>query len=191
MTKTAAELAQRGNNNMYALSQVCIVFSEIFFGLTYLTKKKSILLTFNVINNAFFGIHFLMLRSVTAAFSVFLTILFLIAIYILEECKKEKFTFVASIICTIALIPITIFTWTSALALLSVFAILLVFVGTLFKNLVLLKLFYFASTILNTIYMFIIHSYFGFALNLVVLTVAICGIIKQIKLEKTKQIKIT
>ncbi|MBQ9795719.1 MAG: YgjV family protein [Clostridia bacterium] len=171
---------------MYILSQISVVLSDALFASTYIVKKKNILLILNVLNNFFFGIHFLLLKSITAAYSVFLTIVFLIAIYLLERFKQEKFSFIISILCSICLIVITIFTWDGALALLPVIGIFLVFVGTLFKNTLLVKCFYFISTVLNTIYMFFIHSYFGFALNLVILAIAIFGIINHIRTQNKK-----
>lgn len=127
----------------------------------------------------------MLLKSFTAAYSVFLTILFLIVVHLLEKYKKEKYTFIASIICSAILVPISIFTWSSTLSLIPAVAILFVFIGSTLKNLVAVKLSYFISTILNTIFMFIIHSYLGFALNCLVLIIAIIGIMKQIKMQKT------
>lgn len=169
---------------MYVLSQIFVVMSGILFATTYLTRKKTILLILNIFNNILFGTHYLLLKSYTAGYSVLLTILFLIAIYFLERYEKEKFTFIVSIACSLILIPITILTWSSPLSLVPAIAILLVFVGSLFKNLLIVKLFYFTSTSINTVFLFLVKSYFGFAVNLIILTVAIIGIISQIKLNK-------
>lgn len=166
---------------MYILSQVFVVISGILFALSYLTKKKSLLLILNVVNNLFFGCHFLLLKSFTAAYSVFLIIVFLIAVYVMEKYKKEKFSFIAVVITSMILIPITIFTWDGLLSLIPTIAVFLTFVGSGFKNTLTVKLFYFVSTVLNTIFMFIIHSYFGFGVNICILITALIGIIVQIK----------
>lgn len=171
---------------MYILSQILVVISGILFALSYLTKKKSLLLLLNVFNNLFFGCHFLLLKSFTAAYSVFLTIAFFITIYLLEKYKKEKFSFVVVIISLLILIPITVFTWGGMLSLMPTIAVLITFVGSGFKSTLTVKLFYFVSTTLNTIFMFIIHSYFGFGVNVCILIAAIIGIIKEIHLIKNK-----
>ena len=65
-----------------------------------------------------------------------------------------------------------------------IFANLLTLVGTIIKNPLYIKFFYLAATVSNTIFMFIIHSYFGFGINLVILTIGIVGIINHIKTTK-------
>lgn len=172
---------------MFILSQIFVVISGILFAISYLTKRKGLLLVINVFNNLFFGLHFLLLNSFTAAYSVFLTLIFLVVIYIFEKTNKEKFNYLIATIFSIILIPISIFTWNGALSLMPAIAIFITFVGTVLKNTLTVKLFYFTSTILNTIYMFIIHSYFGFGVNILILITAIIGIIQQFKQQKTNK----
>jgi hypothetical protein len=130
----------------------------------------------------------LLLGGFTASLAVVLSILFLFTIYLIEKYKKEKFSFIASIVFSLLLIPITIFTWQNALSLLSVIASLLIFVGTALKNTLTVKLFYFVSTILNATYMLILHSYFGFATSLIIISVAIVGIFKEIKTQRKQKV---
>lgn len=174
-------------NRMYILSQIFAVASCGFYSVTYLAKKKNWIVLLNTLNKLCLGIHFLLLGGFTASLAVFLSILFLITMYIIERFKKEKFSFVVSIIFSILLVPITIFTWQNAFSLFSVVASLLIFVGTAFSNTLCVKLFYLISTILNATYMLIIHSYFGFATSLIILTTAIFGIIKEIKTRKQQK----
>ena len=126
---------------MYILSQIFVVISGIFFAATYLTKRKSLLLILNVTNNVFFGCHFLLLKSFTAAYSVFLTIAFLIAVYLLEKFKKEKFSFVCVIVASIILTIITVFTWDGILSLMPTIAVLSTFIGSAFKHTLTVKSF--------------------------------------------------
>ena len=172
---------------MYVLSQIFVVVSGILFALSYLTKKKALLLILNVFNNIFFGTHFLLLKSSTAAYSVFLTILFLIAIYFIEKYNKEKFYFIVTIFCSLVLIIISIITWDGPLSLMPTISVLLTFVGSALKHTLTVKLFYFVSTVLNTIFMFIIASYFGFGVNIAILITAVFGIVKEIITIKNKQ----
>ena len=165
---------------MYILSQIFALISCGFYSATYLAKKKHLIVILNTLNKLCLSIHFLLLKGYTASLAVILSILFLITMYFVEKHKKEKFSFVVTIIFSLLLIPITILTWQNAFSLLSVIASLLVFVGTSLNNTLCVKLFYFVSTILNAIYMLIIHSYFGFATSLIIITIAIIGIVKQI-----------
>lgn len=166
---------------MYILSQIFVVISGLFFASSYLIKKKSLILIVNVCNNVFFALHFLLLNSLTAAYSVFLTIGFMIAIYLLEKYQKEKYKIIATIIFSLILIPITYLTWDGFLSLMPTIAILITFIGSIFNNTLTVKLCYFVSTVMNSIFMFIIHSYFGFGVNLAILITAIVGIVMQIK----------
>ena len=174
---------------MYVLSQVFVVISGILFAISYIVKKKSLILTINVANNIFFATHFLLLKSYTAAYSVFLTIGFLISIFLLEKYNKEKYKILTTIIFSLILIPITILTWDGPLSLIPTISILITFIGSLIKPTLIVKLFYFTSTVMNSVFMFIIHSYFGFGVNIAILITAIIGIILQIKnVKQTKKV---
>ena len=176
---------------MYILSQIFIVISCGFYSATYLAKKKYWIVVLNTLNKLCLGIHFLLLKGYTASLAVLLSIVFLITMFFIEKHQKERFSYIATIIFSLLLIPITILTWQNAFSLLSVFASLLTFVGTALKNTLCVKLCYFVSTTLNAIYMFIIRSYFGFATSLIIITIAIVGIINHIKnLRKEKSLAI-
>ena len=172
---------------MYILSQIFAVLSCGFYSATYLAKNKSRIVVLNTLNKACLATHFLLLGGFTAALAVVLSILFLITMFIIEKNNKQKYSYIASTIFSILLIPITILTWQSAYSLLSVLASLLIFTGTAIKNTFTVKLFYFVSTISNAIYMLILHSYFGFATSLIIITIAIIGIIKEIKSRRSQQ----
>ena len=176
---------------MYILSQIFAVLSCAFYSAAYLAKNKNAVVVLNTFNKLCLATHFLLLKGYTASLAVLLSILFLITMYIIEKCQKQQFSFVASIIFSLLLIPITIFTWQSAYSLLSVAASLLIFVGTALHNTLSVKLFYLVSTIANAIYMLILHSYFGFATSLIILTFALIGIIKEIKSRKQKSLAVS
>lgn len=172
---------------MYILSQIFAVISCGFYSAAYLAKKKNAIVVLNTLNKLCLATHFLLLGGFTASLAVVLSIFFLITMYIIEKYNKQKFSYIASIIFSLLLIPITILTWKNTYSLLSVNASLLIFVGTAFKNTLHVKLFYFASTISNAVYMLIIHSYFGFATSLIILTIAIVGIVKEIKTRREQK----
>lgn len=169
---------------MYVLSQIFVLISGCFFASTYLTRNKKLILILNVFNNLFFGTHFLLLKSYTATLSVFLTIFFLVAIYFTEKYNKVKLTVITTIVFSFILIPIAILTWESIVSMLPLMASLLFFIATAFKNTLIVKILYFISTISNTVFMLLIHSYFGFTTNILILIVAIIGIINQIRTTK-------
>ncbi len=174
---------------MFILSQIFVVISCILFSISYLTKKKSLILILGISNNLFFGSHFLLLKSYTASCTVFLSIVFLIAVYFLEKAKKEKFTYLLTIAFIIALIPISIFTWEGILSLFPTFGTLIYFTGTSFHKTLVIKIFYAISNISNTIFMFLIHSYFGCISNMVIVAFGIYGIVREIQIiHKAKKV---
>ena len=173
---------------MYILSQIFAVLSCGFYSAAYLAKKKHWIVILNTLNKLCLATHFLLLKGYTATLAVFLSILFLATMFIIEKYKKQKFSYIVSIIFSFLLIPITIFTWQNAYSLLSVAATLLIFVGTALTNTLAVKLFYFISTISNAIYMLILHSYFGFATSLIILTMAIIGIVKEIQTRRKQKV---
>ena len=173
---------------MYILSQIFAVISCGFYSATYLAKRKSTIVILNTLNKLCLATHFLLLGGFTASLSVVLSILFLITMFILEKFNKQHHLYLASIVFSLLLVPITVLTWQNAFSLLSVLASLLIFIGTALKTTLYVKLFYFVSTICNATYMLIIHSYFGFATSLIILTVAIIGIVKEIKIKQKKRL---
>ena len=176
---------------MFITSQILVVISGILFGASYLTNKKNILLILNIANNIFFGAHYLFLGELTAGYSVYLTVLFYIAIYLLEKFKKERFNYIVSIVSLIALAIITWLTWANALSILPVIGIAIVYCCTILKNILLIKIFNFISCLLSTTFMLIIHSYFGVCVNIVILITAIVGIVRTIlKFKVNKNSKV-
>ena len=171
---------------MFVLSQVFVIISGIIFAISYLFRKKEIILILNVVNNIFFAIHFLVLKSFTASYSVFVIALFSIVIYFIEKYNKEQFQLLFLIISTILICIISIFTWEGPFSLMPTCASISTLIGTVLNKTLIVKFFYLASTILNTIYLFIIHSYFGFAINIGILVIGIVGIINQIRLNIKK-----
>ena len=169
---------------MYILSQIFIVISGILFALSYLFEKKGLILIINVFNNLFFAIHFLLLKSFTASYSVFVIAFFLIIIYFLDKYNKKHYKLLSLIIALILVIIISIFTWESALSLLPICATTFNLVGTILNKTLTVKLFYFFGTVLNTIFMFIITSYFGFGINIAILIVGAVGIINHLRFTK-------
>ncbi|MBO5954426.1 MAG: YgjV family protein [Clostridia bacterium] len=175
---------------MYILSQIFVVVSCVLFAVSYLFKKKSIILIFSILNNLFFGAHFLLLKSYTASCTVFLTIFFLTAVYFVEKLKKENLTILVTVIFLIALIPITILTWSGIISLFPTFGTIMYFTGTTFNKTLFLKIFYLISTISNTIFMYVIHSYFGCASNLLIVAFGIYGLIREIQVINNSKKKV-
>ena len=167
---------------MFVASQILAVFAGVVFALSYFAKKKNILLILSILNNIFFGTHYLLLGGFTAAYVIYLTIAFLIGIYFLEKFNKENFNFIVASLSSIFAIVITILTWQGAnLSILPLIAILFVYVGCTFKNVHVVKIFNLLSTITTTINLIMMKSYFGIAQNVIILILAVVGIILGLK----------
>lgn len=171
---------------LYVLSQISVVLSCLIYGASFFVRKKHLLLLCNIANNFFFGLQYLLLFQLSSALSIFLAIAFFIITYYLEKHNKSKFTPLVSIMGVLLLIVISVLFWNGPLSLLPTIATSLVFIGTIFAQTLEIKLFYLVSTFLNVSFMFIIHSYFGVACNIVIIITAIIGIIKEISKRKKK-----
>lgn len=175
---------------MFVLSQVFVVFAGIAFALTYFLKTKNNILIFSVINNIFFGTHYLLLNQPTAAYTVYATIAFLIIIYFLEKYNKSKFNLLTAISFSLLSILITYQTWQGLISLIPFVAIVLSYFACVFKKVYLIKLFNLFSCMTTTVNLILIKSYLAIAQNLIILILGVIGIVltfKDMKKQKTQE----
>ncbi len=172
---------------MYILSQIFIGMADVFYVGSMLQKKKIGLILLLLFSDILVAVHYFCLGAITGSVVIFVDAAFLVASYILEKCKKEKYTIIAVVIAMIAIIISTIFTWAGPISLLPMFAILTYLVGMIFKNVVFVKVGAMVRNLLNVIYMVIITSYFGAILEFCLMISAVIGIF--INIKKKKEIK--
>jgi len=172
---------------MFVLSQVFVAFAGVAFASTYFLKSKNNILILSVINNIFFGTHYLLLKQFTAAYTVYATILFIVVIYLLEKYNKAKYNLFTAILFSLLSIFITIKTWQGLISLIPFIAIVLSYLACVFKNVYLIKLFNLFSCMATTINLILIKSYLAIAQNLIILILGIIGIILTFKDSKHKK----
>lgn len=171
-------------NFMYILSQILVGVSDVFLIISMLSKNKRNIVINLILSTILFGFHYVCLSAFTGAFIAFFEIIFLIVIYLLDKYNKPKFNIYASIITILVTITISIFTWAGWISILPMLAMVVYLLAMLFTNIIIVKGGTFVRLALNGVYMFLIESYLGVALTLVVLGFTIYGIIRDNKCKQ-------
>ena len=147
-------------------------------------KKKNIVL-FLIISGVLFSTHYICLGAYTGAAIGIIEIVFLLVMYVLELKGKTKYNVLCSVITICLTVVMSSLTWDTWLSLLPMFAMVVYLIAMLFANVIIVKSGTFIRLALNGLYMFLLKSYFGAALSVVILVCTIIGIIKDFK-EKNK-----
>jgi len=172
---------------MYILSQVLVVISDILCIISMLTKNKKSVVFYLIFSTILFGSHFLCLAEYTGAVLALVELIFLILMYILEIKDKLQYTTILSLVTIVVSIILSILTWDTWVSVLSMMAMIIYLVTMMFKNLVVVKSGVFVRITLNAIYMFLIRSYLGAGLSIVILIFTILGVVQDIKANRSEE----
>lgn len=104
--------------------------------------------------------------------------------YILEVKNKTKYSTYLSIGTMIITVALSIITWDTWISILPMLAMVIYLSAMMFKNVIIVKSGAFIRLTLNGIYMFLLESYFGAGLSIVILIFTIIGIINDYKKQK-------
>ena len=163
---------------LYIISQVLVCIADLFYVISMLTKKKNSLVLYLIISDILFASHYLFLDGgLTGAATIFLDVAYLIVMWFLEKYNKTKYNLLTTIIAIVLTVVLTVLTWESALSLLPMFSQLISFTTMIFTNIIIVKSGALIRNTINVVYMFIIASYFGAGLEIVLMISAIVGII--------------
>lgn len=175
---------------MFILSQILVCIADCFYVTSMLSKNKKGLVLFLILSDILFAIHYLCLGGWTGAAIVFVDAIYLSIMFTLENKQKTQYT-IHITICTILItILIAIITWDTAISLLPMFSMLIYLVGMISSNIIFVKTGALIRNTLNVIYMFILASYLGAALEICLMMSAIVGIVLNIKRKKSNQLNI-
>lgn len=166
---------------MYILSQVLVVLSDLLCIISMLCKKKKQVVFFLILSTIFFATHYMCLNAWTGAVIGFIELVFLILMYILEIKDKTKYNLYLCISTMIITIILSIITWNTWISVLPMLAMVIYLSGLIFSNVIIVKTCTFTRLTLNGIYMFLLESYFGAGLSIVILIFTIVGIINDYK----------
>lgn len=169
---------------MYILSQILVVFSDLFCIVSMMCKKKKQVVFYLIISTILFASHYACLTAWTGAVIGAIELVFLILMYLLEVKDKTKHNIslcVATMIITVVLSIITWDTWISSIPMI---AMIIYLFGLIFSNIIIVKTCTFIRLILNGVYMLLLKSYFGAALTIFILIFTIVGIVIDCKNKK-------
>ncbi len=172
---------------MYFLSQLFVILSDTLFIISMLKRNKKNIVFFLILSTILFGLQYVCLQAWTGAVIEAVELVFLITMYILEIKNKTKYNFYVSMITIIITIVLSILTWSSWMSVLPMLALVIYLTCMQFSNVIIIKLGTFVRLILNGIYMYLLASYFGAALTLVILTFTVVGIVRDYKSKKLKE----
>ena len=170
---------------MYILSQILVSFSDLFCIISMLSNKKKNVVLFLIVSTILFASHYICLGGWTGAAIAFIELAFLIIMYLLEVKSKTKFNPLVTTITIVVTVAVSVLTWGGWISVLPMFAMVIYLITMMFKNVVIVKSGAFIRIALNAVYMFLLASYFGAGLSLVILGFTIYGIIKDKQIRKT------
>lgn len=166
---------------MYITSQILIIIADIFFVLSCFTKNKKGLIFWLTLSDVFFGAHYFFLGGITGAYIVMADVIFLILSAILNRKNNKAYMMSLSIIFAVISVIITILTITLAnlglISLIPMFGMVIYYTGMAIDKLYISKICNSLKNLCNIIYMFILASYVGAGLEIILM---LCGIIGSI-----------
>lgn len=172
---------------MYILSQVLVVLSDVLCILSMLSGKKKWIVFYFILSTILFVSHYICLGGWTGAVIGTVDLVFLILMYILELKNKQKYNPYLSVATIIITILLSIITWDGWVSLLPMVAMIVYLFGMMFTNVIFVKSGAFVRLVLNGLYMFMLKSYFGAGLSIVILAFTVAGIINDCKRNKQEQ----
>ena len=176
---------------LYILSQVFVVFSYIFIGLTYFAKNRKLLLFYSITSLIMSAISYLCLSAWSGFAMVILA--FIRNIIFLIQNKKDDSKEIKSIdwVILFALILISaifaIITYEGFLSLFSIFATLGYTISVWQKNDKVYKIMGVFVSLLWIVYFIFISSIFGIICEGILLISEIVSVIKCLKFEKKQK----
>ncbi len=156
----------------YILSQVFVCLCYIFLGLTYVIKKRNLILYFSLLALLFNGIHYSLLGAWAGLGVVCIAVLRNVLFLVQQKIKALDKYIIDDWIILVLLLTISVFTaiWTydSILSLFSIFASVIYTISVWQKNIKVYKILGIVSGLLNVVYFIFIGSLFGIILESIV-----------------------
>ena len=174
---------------MYILSQILVVISDGCYMTSMLSKNKMKMIIFLLLSDLLFGSHYFCLGALTGAIIVYIDALFLIVTFLIEKFGDKKYVPIAVMFAMLAVVLTTIFTYVGAISILPMASMLIYLFGMMLGNLIAAKAGAMIRNILNIIYMILITSYLGAALEFILMLSALAGTILVIKSKINKNLK--
>lgn len=175
---------------LYILSQVFVVISYIFIGLTYFAKNRRVLLFYSITSLVMSAISYVCL-SAWSGFAMVIVAFIRNIIFLIQNKKdsSEKITFVDWIILGVLVLISgisAVITYDGFLSLFSVFATLAYTVSVWQKSKKIYNIMGVFISILWIVYFIFINSIFGIICEGILLISEIVSVVKYFKDEKSK-----
>lgn len=174
---------------IYLISQILTIIADGFFFAGMLGKNKKWLLVCLICSNILFSTHYFLLNAVTGAWILVADTIFLIITFFMNKRKKDDQIFYVSMLFIVVCFLITCFTWNGPISLLPMIGMSTYFALMGVKRLYISKLGGATRNLCNIIYMFLIASYVGASLEIVLFLSAITGSILNFLQTKNGKIK--
>ena len=172
---------------MYILAQVFMTLNILFFIACFFTKNKTLLFLLQTISSVFFTLQYLCLKAWPGFYSALaelirVTLFFFYAKYAIKK-PIQICTCVVAFVVTLTLTIVYWEAWYSILPLLGMTAIYL----TLYSKYVfVVKIGLLLTVTCSTIYLFLLHSWYSGALEIVNLIIGLVVLVIEIKKESQK-----
>lgn len=178
----------------YVLSQVFVCLCYVFLGLTYVTKKRNLILYFCLIALVFNGLHYSLLKAWAGVGVVIVAIIRNIIFLIQQKIKVlDKYVIDDWIILVFLLIISVIFafiTYDTIFSLFTIISSILYTISVWQKNVKVYKIMGIIGSLLSIVYFIYIHSIVGIILEIMMCSVSIVFTVIYIKNERKEKLEI-
>lgn len=178
----------------YLLSQICVCISYVFLGLTYLIKRRDLILIFSLIALIFNGASYTLLGAwaglIVVCIALLRNILFLIQqkIKILDKYKIDDYIILAVLL--VISVIMAFFTYDTIFSLFTIAASIVYTVSVWQRNMKAYKVLGVISSMLSIVYFIFIGSLFGIILESILCIVTLIATIMYLYKNKNQVIEI-
>ena len=178
----------------YFISQVLVCLCYIFLGLTYVTKKRNLILYFCLIALVFNGLHYSLLKAWAGVGVVIVAIIRNIIFLIQQKIKAlDKYViddWIILIFLMIISVVFAVITYDTIFSLFTIAASILYTISVWQKNVKAYKIMGIIASMLSIVYFIYIWSIVGIILEILLCSTSIVFTIIYIKNEKKSKLEI-
>lgn len=165
---------------VYIISQILAVIADISFMLSVLSKKKSRMILFFLINDLLFALHYTLLKAYSGAIAISIEGLFMLFNFLVSE-RKRSLHVISYVFAQLLLILTAIFAFDGFISLLPIIYMSICIFAVTVHGIIFAKASAVIRNILCATYLFLITSYVGAIIESSLLIFSLIGLIKSVK----------
>ncbi len=164
----------------YIISQILAVCADISFMLSVLSKKKSRMILFFLINDILFSAHYALLKAYSGAIAILIEGLFMLVSFFTKD-NKTIIKVCMYALCQTGMIAVAVLTFDGFVSLLPIIYMSICIFSVTINGIIFAKASAIIRNIICSTYLILITSYVGAAIEASLLIFSISGLIRSIK----------